>query len=310
MQVSNHSPLPLQEAEAITLADNELPLRAIRIFEAFVEQGSIAGSAAELNITPSAVSHQLRLLETFLSTTLTERRGRTLVLNEAGKNYYLSIHKAFSMLREATLNIQEKPVSQRVVVAVISLFGTGWLNRHLSDFLARHPDINVQVVYAHHENYLCDGADLSVRYGTGNWRGYRSIKLISGNVVPVCSASFLRRYGQIKTPADLLRVPLVHDTDFSSWSRWLSQFGVQLHNEPTGTLYEDGQLTVSAVICGLGVGLLRKPLIQAELDSGSLVQLFDDSLETGSDYYLCVRHDDVLPEATEKLAAWLVGTTR
>ncbi|MEM5404878.1 MULTISPECIES: LysR substrate-binding domain-containing protein [Paraburkholderia] len=284
---------------------NDPPLRALRAFEAFARHASVTAAAAELDITPSAVSHQLQLLESFLQTPLTARAGRALALTDEGRDYYRSISTAFSVLRSATGFVRDRSSRRQITISLIPLFGMGWFIPRLHDFLAANDDVDVTVLYANHRNYRSDAADLSIRFGTGEWPGYASERLMSGAVVPVCSVPFRRRYGPFRKPADLASVPLVHDEDRSTWANWLQSAGVRHVARLVGPLFEDGQLTLSATRASLGAALLRAPLIARELESGDLVKLFDQELDDGRHYYLCRRLDTDQPEGAQRLAAWL-----
>ncbi|WP_281661698.1 LysR substrate-binding domain-containing protein [Microvirgula aerodenitrificans] len=284
---------------------NDPPLRALRTFEAFARLDTVTAAARELGITASAVSHQLRLLEEFLQTPLTERQGRKLVLTEAGGEYYRAIRSAFTLLRGATGQVLDSASTRQITLSVIPLFGLGWLVPRLPSFLAAHPGLDLNILYAHHRNYLSDAADLSVRFGSGQWRGYRSTRLLPGAAVPVCSQEFLDRHGPLSGPGALAGLPLLHDEDRGTWGLWLSQAGVTHHARPTGLLFEDGLLTLAAARAGLGCALLREPLIRDELASGALVKLFDQSCDDGRDYYLCSRADSFLSEDARLLSAWL-----
>jgi len=182
---------------------NDPPLRAVRAFEAFARHGSVTAAAAELDITPSAVSHQLQLLETFVQTPLTVREGRMLALTDEGRDYYRSISTAFSVLRSATGFVRDRTSRRQITISLIPLFGMGWFIPRLETFLSANEDVDVTVLYANHRNYRSDAADLSIRFGTGDWPGYTSTRLMSGAVVPVCSAAFRRRHGPFRKPADL-----------------------------------------------------------------------------------------------------------
>ncbi len=281
------------------------PLRAVRAFEAFARLGSVTRASLELEITPSAVSHQLQLLESFVQTPLSLRQGRNLVLTDEGRDYYRSISAAFSVLRSATGVVRNRTALRQVSISLIPLFGIGWFIPRLSAFLAANDDVDVNVLYAHHRNYHSDAADLSIRFGVGEWAGYASTKLLSGKVVPVCSRDFLLRYGPVRRPDDLATLPMVHDEDRSAWVAWLRQEGVPNVHRAAGPMFEDGQLTLNATQAGLGVALLREPLIARELASGSLVRLFDAALDDGRDYYLCSRTDTELPTGAKRLAEWI-----
>jgi LysR family glycine cleavage system transcriptional activator len=153
---------------------NDPPLRAVRAFEAFARLGSVTAAATELDITASAVSHQLQLLETFVQTPLTVRQGRMLGLTDEGRDYYRSISTAFSVLRSATGFVRDRSSLRQITISLIPLFGMGWFIPRLETFLSSNEDVDVTVLYANHRNYRSDAADLSIRFGTGDWPGYTS----------------------------------------------------------------------------------------------------------------------------------------
>ncbi|CAM2157116.1 LysR family transcriptional regulator, glycine cleavage system transcriptional activator [Pararobbsia alpina] len=286
------------------------PLRALRAFEAFARRGSVRAAALELEISPSAVSHQLQVLEAFVQTPLTARDGRALILTDEGRDYYRSISTAFSVLRSATGFVRERSTRRQITISLIPLFGMGWFIPRLQTFLSDNDDVDVTVLYANHRNYRSDAADLSIRFGTGDWVGYTSMPLLSGVVVPVCTPRFAKRYGPFRSAADLAKAPLVHDEDRSTWVNWLQGAGVRNVPRAVGPLFEDGQLTLHAVLADLGAGLLREPLIQRELGAGALKKLFDHELDDGRHYYLCWRTDAELPDGAQRLADWLVDSLK
>ncbi|CAI1629371.1 LysR substrate-binding domain-containing protein [Serratia entomophila] len=291
------APLPQQP--------NDPPLRAVRAFEAIARLGSINAAAVELNISPSAVSHQLKTLEAFLQMPLTERQGRNLILRNEGREYYRSIRSAFSVLRQATEHVREQSASRQVTISLIPLFGMGWFIPRLRGFLRENPQIDINVTYANHRNYLSDAADLSIRFGVGQWTGYRSEKLMSGKMVPVCSHAFSKLHGLLDTPDQLATLPLLHDEERNTWMQWFQQAGVKRPLRSTGPMFEDGLLTLAAVQAGLGCALMREPLIEPYLNSGELIKLFDLAVDDGRDYFLCERHDSELSQEGRDLQQWL-----
>lgn len=281
------------------------PLRAVRAFEAFARHGSVSTAAQELDITPSAVSHQLQLLESFVQTPLTVRSGRSLVLTDEGRDYYRSISAAFSVLRSATGFVRERSSRRQITISLIPLFGMGWFIPRLRGFLRENPDIDINVVYANHRNYLSDAADLSIRFGVGQWTGYRSEKLMSGQMVPVCSRAFSKLHGLLDTPDQLATLPLLHDEERNTWMQWFQLAGVKRPLRSIGPMFEDGLLTLAAVQAGLGCALMREPLIAQYLESGELIKMFDLPIDDGRDYYLCARLDSELSQEGENLRQWL-----
>lgn len=289
-----------QSAFAESRLANDPPLRAVRAFEAIARLGSVTQAAQELDISPSAVSHQLKVLEGYLQMPLTERQGRRLVLSQQGREYYRSIRAAFNVLRQATEHLVEQAQTRQVTISLIPLFGMGWFIPRLPAFMRANPQTEINVVYANHRNYLSDASDMSIRFGNGQWAGYQSEKLISGKMVPVCSRAFLRIHGHIDTPEQLL-----HDEERSTWQQWFTQQGVKRPPRRSGPMFEDGLLTLAGVQAGLGCALMREPLIAPYLESGELVKIFDLPIEDGRDYYLCVRSDTEMTEDGKLLQNWL-----
>ena len=284
---------------------NDPPLRAVRAFEAIARLGSVTLAAQELDISPSAVSHQLKVLEGYLQMPLTARQGRRLVLSQHGREYYRSIRAAFNVLRQAMEHLAGQAQTRQVTISLIPLFGMGWFIPRLPDFMRANPQTEINVVYANHRNYLSDASDMSIRFGNGQWAGYQSEKLISGQMVPVCSRAFLRIHGHIDTPEQLLQMPLLHDEERTTWPQWFLLQGVKRALRRSGPLFEDGLLTLAGVQAGLGCALMREPLIAPYLESGELVKIFDLPIDDGRDYHLCVRSDSEMTEDGKLLQNWL-----
>lgn len=251
------------------------------------------------------MSHQLKVLEAYLQMPLTERQGRRLILSQQGRDYYRSIRAAFNVLRQATEHLVEQAQTRQVTISLIPLFGMGWFIPRLPTFMRANPQTEINVVYANHRNYLSDASDMSIRFGNGQWAGYQSEKLISGQMVPVCSRAFLRIHGHIDTPEQLLQMPLLHDEERSTWPQWFMQQGVKRPVRRSGPMFEDGLLTLAGVQAGLGCALMREPLIAPYLESGELVKIFDLPIDDGRDYYLCVRADSDMTEDGKLLQNWL-----
>lgn len=282
-----------------------LPLIALRSFESFARLGDIGLAAEELRITPSAVSHQLRALETFLDLKLTERHGRRLSLTVAGRRYFEAVSPAFILLNSATSQLRENKLPRRVTVSALPLLANGWLLPRLQRFMALHSDVEVQVQYARYRNYSSDAADLSLRFGEGQWPGYASEKLLSGTAYPVCSPELMRRHGPFREAADFLRAPLIHDGNAEQWTSWLSGAGATPAAPLRGMVCEDGMLTRTAMLSGIGIALTRPLLIEQELRAGQLLVLSEQGVSDGQDYYLCIRTDPDPQPAVRQLAAWL-----
>ncbi|WP_431284584.1 LysR substrate-binding domain-containing protein [Humitalea sp. 24SJ18S-53] len=284
-------------------------MSALRCFESFARLGDIAQAARELGITPSAVSHQLRGLEGLLGARLTERRGRRLGLTSEGRGYFEAVSPAFTLLQRATTQLRQNRLPRRVTISALPLLANGWLLPRLGRFMALHPKVEIQVQYARYRNYASDAADLSLRFGAGDWPGYVSEVLFPGGAFPVASPAVAARHGPFRTAADFLRAPLIHDGSTEQWASWLDGAGAPPTAPLRGMVCEDGLLTRTAMLAGIGVALTRPLLIEQELRAGHLVQLSEHGIRDGQDYYLCLRADQDLPPAVHQLAAWLRSPT-
>jgi DNA-binding transcriptional LysR family regulator len=245
-------------------------------------------------------------LEAFLERPLTQRHGRRLQLTAEGCQYFEVVSPAFSLLQSATAQLRRNQLPRRVTVSALPLLANVWLLKRLGAFARLHPRTDIQLQYARYRNYSSDAADLSLRFGTGEWPGYESEKLLSGTAFPFASPAVVGRYGPFRNAADILRAPLIHDGKTEQWANWISQAG---HTPPAplrGLVCEDGMLTRSAMLADLGVALTRPPLIEDDLQAGRLIQLSDRGLEDGQDYYLCVRTAaGPPPPPVRQLAEWL-----
>ncbi|MCF4982075.1 LysR substrate-binding domain-containing protein [Pseudomonas gessardii] len=286
---------------------NDPPLRAVRTFEAFARHGGVNAAARELGVSPSAVSHQLHLLESFLQQPLTLRQGRNLGLTEEGREYYRAIRSAFAVLRSATEHVREKSATRQVTISLIPMFATHLFIPNLPQFLSANPALDINITYANHRSYPSDAADLSIRFGTGHWPGYHSEPLISGAVTPFCSREFLQRHGPLDRPQALSELPLLHDEERGTWGQWFEAAEANHANSHNGLLLEDGQLTLVATLTGLGCSLLRAPLVAPLVARGELVQLFDVQVDDGRQYYLCRRANSELSSEGNNLYDWIKG---
>jgi len=284
---------------------NDPPLRAVRTFEAFARHGGVNAAARELDVSPSAVSHQLHLLESFLQQPLTLRQGRNLILTEEGREYYRAIRSAFAVLRSATEHVREKSATRQVTISLIPLFGINLFIPRLAEFLGDNPELDINVTYANHRSYPSDAADLSIRFGTGHWPGYQSEPLICGAVTPYCSRAFLQQHGPIDSPQALSELPLLHDEERGTWSQWFQAADVHHATALNGLLLEDGQLALTATLTGLGCSLLREPLVRRHVANGELVKLFDLEVDDGRQYYLCRRAGSELSKEGANLYDWI-----
>jgi len=264
------------------------PLNALRAFEAAARHLSFARAAEELHLTPSAISHQIKMLEDQVGTKLFERRGRNVGLTDAGGRYYPSLRQAFDRMHEATEELKQSDRFGALTVNVLPTFAIRWLLPQLSDFQTRHPEIEVRIT-ANVKNidFNQTEADAAVRFGNGDWPGLVSRLLMTEEIVPVCSPKLLENGPPLKTPADLRHYQLLHDINRpDTWRSWLNAVGEQTIDPEKGLKLETTNLAVQGALQGLGIVCANPYIVHRELGSAQLIEPFEYRLPVANGYYL------------------------
>jgi LysR family glycine cleavage system transcriptional activator len=268
------------------------PLNALRAFEAAARQLSFAKAADELNVTPAAVSHQIKALEQRLGLPLFRRGNRVVFLTEAGQAYLGGVREGFDRLAEATARLRKRGRGAPLTVSVLPSFATRWLMPRLKRFRALHPTIDVRLSATQAlADFARDDIDLAIRFGRGTYPGLVVEWLFAEDMFPVCSPELLRGPLPLAEPADLRHHTLLHDGMREDWRLWLEAAGVEGVDAERGPSFNDASLVVQAAVDGMGVAIGRGSLVAGELAAGRLVRLFAATLREGEAYYL------VYPEA-------------
>jgi DNA-binding transcriptional LysR family regulator len=251
-------------------------LDLLRGFEAAARLLSFTAAASELFVTQSAVSRQVQQLEEQLGVKLFERRTRALVLTEAGELYAREVTKALNALREATAAVRASTTPVVRVTTTVT-FASLWLVPRLAQFQARHADISVHVVA---DNTMRDlernALDLAIRYSPEAAAGAGAERLFGEHVAPVASPALLKGRG-VRTPEDLLRLPLLELDDpalsapWLSWKVWCEAMKLERPRENRGLAFSHYDQMIHAAIAGQGVALGRFPLVDPFLADGRLV---------------------------------------
>lgn len=261
------------------------PLSSLRFFEAAGRHQSFKLAAAELNVTPSAVSHGIVSLEQTLGVELFIRAPRRLTLTPAGADYLRYISKAFELIATGTQRLPDRHGSS-ISVSCAPTLASRWLLPRLHDFRTLWPDTNVTVDTSPRQvNLPTDGFDFAIRMSRAPVADPAWRKLFGEQLVPVCSPacrdSLRGRDGKV----DLRRATLIHVTQASEdWQTWLARTGTPAGADGVdarrGLHVDTIQLAFEAAIGGLGVALGRRPLVDRDLASGVLVELGEE-LHTG-----------------------------
>ena len=213
------------------------PLNALRAFEAAARHLSLTQAALELNVTPGALSHQIRGLEDHLGLKLFDRGVRSIALTAAGKALQPGLQTGFLHIRDALASLKRLGDARVLVVSAPPGFTSKWLAPRLYRFSIAWPDIDVRVSSSiNNANFIVDGVDAAVRnlaVDAAHDQALEVEKLIDQSLVPVRSRAFVEKHGPFATPDRLKRVPLIHDDSLSSrarmptWADWFAAAGVR-----------------------------------------------------------------------------------
>lgn len=281
------------------MAERLPPLTAVRYFECAARHLSFTKAAQELNVTHSAISHQIRALEEWLGEPLFRRLNRSLVLTEAGQLFLKPVREAFDKLAEATRLLKARDGSGSLTVSTMPSLAAKWLVPRLRSFRERHPDIEVRISATEQlVDFSRDDVDLALRYGRGDWPNVTVEKLLSESLYPVCSPKLLDGPMPLRKPEDLLQHQLLWDYDWRSdmWERWLDAAGIKGAKTRRPLSFNFSSLMLQAAVDGLGVALSQSVLAAEDLAAGRLVRPFDISLPAEFAYYV------VYPPASAKRA--------
>ncbi|MEH6438318.1 transcriptional regulator GcvA [Massilia sp. DD77] len=279
------------------------PLHTLRAFEAIGRLRSFTLAAGELHLTHSAISHQMRALESSLQTSLIDRSRREIALTPQGQQFLAVVRPVLRQLTEIAETLRHAE-SRRLRINVLPSFAARWLLPRLGDFFVRHPDIDVEVAATQAVVDLnAAGAHLAIRYGDGQWPGTRCELLFDEALFPVASPAFIKRH-RIRRLEDLKRVKLLRD-DFHPWDAFLAAASQDASQCQFGPVYRDSALTLQAAESGQGVALARSWLAADALKGGSLSRIGSLSLPAQSAYFLVHPRDARVSAEVSEFVAWL-----
>ncbi len=264
------------------------PLNALRAFEAAARCLSFSKAAEDLSVTPAAVSHQIKALEEWLGVALFKRLNRAVMLTDEGQAYVLGVREGLNTIRISTEKLLKQDSTGSLTVSTLPSFAVRWLLPRLSRFREEHPDIDVRLSATDFlTDFERDDVDLVIRYGSGEYPGLYTEKLLTeDSLFPVCSPQLLKGDNPLRTPADLMHHTLLHDDLRVDWETWLAAAGVKGIDPKKGPSFNDSSMVLTAAMEGQGVALGRSTLAAADLAAGRLVKPFDVELKAGHAYFV------------------------
>ena len=304
------------------------PLNSLKAFEAAARHLSVKKAALELNVTPAAVSHQIRTLEDYLGVQLFRRYNRALELTDVAKTALPKLGEGFDCLAQAVAQLRSHQGGGSLTVSAAPSFASRWLMPRLHRFIAAHPEIDVRISArmrrvsvdgkgdvaerATVEAWLAD-SDVAILYGRGNVHGIKMERLMDLSITPICSPKLLSadHPHPLKTPSDLKHHLLLHDDtgelydNEPFWGLWLRAAGVNDVEANKGPHFSHAVLAFEAAIDAVGV-LVSMPVLAAEdIASGKLAAPFDLTVKLPDGYYMaCGEHADERP-AVAAFLEWL-----
>lgn len=262
------------------------PLPALRFFEAAGRHLSFKLAAAELNVTPSAVSHGIVGLERALGVELFVREPRRLSLTPEGADYLPYVSEALSLIAIGTQRLPHHGERRSITVSCAPTFAARWLLPWLHRFAERWPTIGVTVDTSRRQvGFPVDGFDFAIRMSRATAAG--ATRLFGESLVPVCSPAYREAMAGEDGMVDLRRAALIHVTPASEdWQAWLERTGADGVDLAAGLRVDTIQMAFEAAILGLGVALGRRPLVDQDLASGALVEAGLSEIEAETAYWL------------------------
>jgi len=288
------------------------PLTALRAFEAAARLSSFTKAARELHVTPAAISHQIRGLEKHLGVTLFRRTTRKLVLTDQGQRAAEHLRDGFDRLARGVELLRTGNGGGSLTVSVTTAFASRWLVPRLGRFVRRSPDLDLRLrAGSQPVDFDHDDVDVAVRIGRGGFAGALAVPLFGESVAPLASPSFIRQHS-IRRPADLARVPLLHDDSMRrvgrlpGWAEWFRAANVRGVDAERGLHFDDGHLVLQAAADGRGVALGRLTYALDDLEERRLKMPFPPVLEMELKYYLLLPETRATEPAIMAFRAWMV----
>lgn len=276
------------------------PLNGLRAFEVSAQCLSFTRAAEELNVTPSAVSQQVKSLEEYFGVQLFKRLTRSVVLTDSGQLVLPLLQEGFDRLAEADRILRTRQDDRILAVSVAPSLGAKWLIPRLDRFRRSHPDYDVRIDATNTQaNFKRDNVDIALRYGLGEYPGLISECLLKEVAAPVCSPRLQDGESPLRTPEDLRHHTLLHmqwkkESDAApNWRMWLKSAGLTDIDPDRGPQFSMESMVMQAAVDGQGVALISTALVEEDIEAGRLVRPFPEEInqQTRFCYFLVYPQD-------------------
>ncbi|RNF86236.1 transcriptional regulator GcvA [Montanilutibacter psychrotolerans] len=288
------------------------PLNALRAFEAAARCLSFQVAAAQLFVTPAAISHQVKHLEAYLGVKLFHRGHRSVELTAEGAALATSLGEVFGLI-DLALDRAIAPAAGVLRVSTMESFAAKWLAPRLHHFHRDHPDLKVRIETGNeHTDFVRDGIDVAIRYGAGGYTGVCVERFLDAPVFPVCAPLLSNdELHPLTVPDDLSHHTLLHDESAAGrngvpdWQTWLEAAGSTQVDAAPGPVFASIYLAQEAAVAGHGVALGVGPLVEEDLQRGRLTRPFDYSLDNAYAFWIVRSHRADANPASDAFCRWL-----
>ncbi|KAA0679828.1 LysR family transcriptional regulator [Roseomonas genomospecies 6] len=288
------------------MARPQLPLNALRAFEASARHLSFTRAGLELCVSQAAVSQQIRTLEARLGVTLFRRLPRGLALTDEGAALVPVLMDAFERIGATLDRFADGRYHEVLTVGVVGTFATGWLLPRLPAFTAAHPAVDLRILTNNNRVDLAgEGLDVAIRFGDGSWHGVEAAPLLDAPLTALCAPALAQR---LSSPADLAREVLLRSYRVEEWQRWFALAGVPCP-AIRGPIFDSSPTIAAAAAMGVGVALLPACLFGHDLATERLVRPFPIEVPAGR-YWLTRLHSRPETAAMQSFRHWITAAAR
>lgn len=285
-------------------------MSALLAFEAVARHLSVTRASLELNLTQTAVSHQIKSLESQLGVRLFLRKSNGIELTAPAKVFLELVRDSLVDISDAVERVSRIPDANRIRIQSMELFAIKRLIPLLPDFRQRHPDIVIELRTTQAFDIpLIQDFDVALWHGDGNWPDVEATMFWADEIFPVCSPALVEAQGEVKSPQDLSRFTVIRNSSRilgDEWPFWLNAAGCSTLKFKDELCCNNLSTSVQACVEGLGIMLGRSGVIGADLESGQLVELLASRFPSPSNYFFVTPGRNPPSPATILFRDWLL----
>jgi LysR family transcriptional regulator, glycine cleavage system transcriptional activator len=290
---------------------NRLPsMMSLRAFEAATRHLSFTRAAIELNLTQTAISHQIKNLEDFLKAKVFVRSGNMIALTEVGEEYLRSVRIAIGELSVATDRATDRSDENRLTVQCLGLFAIKRLLPHLHDFRSQHPSISLKLRTMHlFENHFHHDFDVAIWHGSGDWTGMAAERLADEEIFPVCSPRLLKDSARLNLADDLKHHTIIRTASpilRDEWPFWLETANASEMRFQSEFTCDNMVTSHQAALEGLGVTLGRSSVVGPDLAAGRLIEPFAIRANSMFSYHVVWPASSSVHRKVQLFKSWLI----